>query len=426
MNTIVQILRREIAARGAVPFARFMQLALYCPDSGFYEKKEDSPGRAGSFFTSVSVGPLFGRLLAVQFAQWLDELRSAPAAPRPPLSLVEAGAHDGQLAADILDWLGIHRPEILSQIAYVILEPSPRRQVWQRQTLKKFKQVRWVSSFEDSRFQRLNGIIFSNELLDAMPVRRFGWDARARKWFEWGVTLEGDKFVWTRRRFLPLPQGGEGWDEGAVLASQVHGEGQGLSGRSFRAKADEVRPRELDWMLDVGCWMFDVSGFMMRSSSSSILHLPASLLAVLPDGYTIETCPAAENWWRQAARALRHGRLMTIDYGLTADEFFSPSRTRGTLRAYFRHHATDDLLANPGEQDLTAHVNFSAIQAAGEACGLATEQFPTQGRFLTRILANAVKSGLWEKMKPAEARQFQTLTHPDHLGRAFRVLIQSK
>jgi SAM-dependent MidA family methyltransferase len=149
-------------------------------------------------------------------------------------------------------------------------------------------------------------------------------------------------------------------------------------------------------------------------------------LAVLSDGYTIETCPAAEDWWRGAANVLEHGKLMTIDYGLTADELFLPSRPRGTLRAYFRHHAGDDLLANVGEQDLTAHVNFSAIQAAGESVGLRTEIFSTQSQFLTRILGKASKDNSFGNWNTNQTRQFQTLTHPEHLGRAFRVLVQSR
>ena len=117
---------------------------------------------------------------------------------------------------------------------------------------------------------------------------------------------------------------------------------------------------------------------------------------------------------------------MTIDYGLTGDEIFSPGRTQGTVRAYFRHHASDDLLANAGEQDLTAHVNFSALQAAGESAGLTTESFQTQSQFLTRILEKASKVNSFGEWTSAQARQFQTLTHPEHLGRAFRVLVQTR
>jgi SAM-dependent MidA family methyltransferase len=118
--------------------------------------------------------------------------------------------------------------------------------------------------------------------------------------------------------------------------------------------------------------------------------------------------------------------LMTIDYGLTVNELILPDRTRGTLRAYFRHHASDDVLANVGEQDLTAHVNFSAIQAAGESAGLKTDSFQTQSQFLTQVLGKGLLADSFGQWTPAQARQFQTLTHPEHLGRAFRVLVQSR
>ena len=109
-----------------------------------------------------------------------------------------------------------------------------------------------------------------------------------------------------------------------------------------------------------GVWAWkarNLSGRKFIIRNSAIRN--SQLETVLPDGYIIETSPAAGNWWHQAASVLEHGRLMAIDYGFTADEMFSPSRTSGTLRAYFRHHVTDDLLANVGEQDITAHVNFS-------------------------------------------------------------------
>jgi SAM-dependent MidA family methyltransferase len=230
--------------------------------------------------------------------------------------------------------------------------------------------VRWFDSLDSLKFKiqnsKLTGVIFSNELLDAMPVHRLGWDAAAKKWFEWGVALEGKKFVWAKKQKSEL------------------------------------------------------------NLPSVLRHLPSSLLDVLPDGYTLEMSPAAENWWREAAGSLERGRLMTIDYGLDADELFSPSRLRGTLRAYFRQHVADDLLANAGEQDLTAHVNFPAVQAAGESAGLAPESFSTQAQFLTRILEKVVKDKSFGGWNTSRTRQYQTLTHPEHLGRAFQVLIQFK
>jgi SAM-dependent MidA family methyltransferase len=379
MNTLSEIIRREAAQRGVLSFARFMELTLYCPVHGYYETKKDNPGRHGDFYTSVGVGELFGQLLAFQFAEWLEEVRSAECGVR----IVEAGAHDGQLARDILTWLQLNRPELLDQIEYWIIEPSARRQEWQGETLREFApRVRWFAGFQSllqertchsspaTRHPPLRGVIFSNELLDAMPVHRFGWDAQNKKWFEWGVAVDGEKFAWAKIQPSAFP------------ARHSLGDGGSLQ--------------------------------------------PSALESVLPDGYTIETCPAAESWWREAAGILERGKLMTIDYGLTADELFSPSRTRGTLRAYFRHHAGDDILANIGEQDLTAHVNFSAIQAAGESVGLRTEMFSTQSQFLTGILEKASKDNFLGEWTSAQARQFQTLTHPEHLGRAFRVLVQSR
>jgi SAM-dependent MidA family methyltransferase len=363
MKTLTEILRAEIAAKGVLPFARFMELALYCPDFGYYEQQKDTVGRRGDFYTGVSTGELFGELLAFQFAEWLEELKIA----NRELRIVEAGAHDGKLAKDILNWLQLNRPKIFGQIEYFIIEPSTRRQEWQKETLKNFApRVRWLSRFNDSTIQRFKGIIFSNELLDAFPVQRFGWDAKNKKWFEWGVAIEAEKFVWAK----------------------------------------------------------------ILHPASCILHpeldLPAGLLSVLPDDYTVEISESAKNWWREAANILERGKLLTIDYGLAADELFSPARPNGTLRAYFRQHFADDVLANVGEQDLTAHVNFSAIQKVGEAAGLKTEVFSTQTKFLTQILEKTLKEKSFREWTSRRARQFQTLTHPEHLGRVFKVLVQSR
>jgi SAM-dependent MidA family methyltransferase len=361
MKTLVQLIHSETIARGGVlPFSRFMELALYCPKLGYYETKKDSVGRHGDFYTSASVGDLFGQLLAFQFAEWLEQLKSKSLG----LKIVEVGAHNGQLAMDILAWLQSNRPALFEQLEYCVIEPSATRQEWQRETLKGFNgKVRWLSGFESESF---NGIIFSNELLDAFPVHRLGWDAGQKKWFEWGVTSNAGQFVWLK---IQKP---------------------GL----------ELPPL--------------------------ILNLPASLLEVLPDGFTIEISPVAEEWWRAAAHSLNRGKLMTVDYGLVDDELFLPPRKNGTLRAFFQHHFADDLLARPGEQDLTAHVNFSAIQRAGEDAGLKTDFFSSQAKFLTQIIGKTLKDKTFGEWTPARGRQFQTLTHPEHLGRAFQVLVQSR
>jgi len=352
LNLLTDIIRRETPTGGAISFARFMELALYCPQHGYYERKRDTLGQAGDFYTSVSVGPLFGQLLAFRFASWLEK----PGTDRPQIA--EAGAHDGRLAADILGWLKLNRPGFFARLEYLIIEPSARRRQWQQETLAEFTgTVRWLDSLAGSQ---VNGGIFSNELLDAFPVHRFAWDAIEKKWYEQGVTTENGELAWTR-----------------------------MPDCEFKSPNPELEP-------------------------------------VLPDGFVVETCPAATAWWMQAANSLVAGKLLTIDYGLTAEELFRPEHYNGTLRAFHRHRASDDLLDKAGEQDLTAHVNFSTIQAAGESAGLKTEDFLTQPQFLTRILAEAVKDKSFTGLDAKQVRQFQTLTHPEHLGRAFRVLVQTK
>jgi SAM-dependent MidA family methyltransferase len=233
--------------------------------------------------------------------------------------------------------------------------------------------IRWFDSWKELPRCGVRGIIFSNELLDAMPVHRLGWDARSKTWFEWGVCAQGERFVWKK-----LPTG--------------------------RVPLDALPPTRVpNWP-----------------------ELPAGLTAVFPDGFRTEICPAAVEWWRQAATALERGWLLTLDYGLTAEQFISPERAEGTLRAYHRHQPSADLLASPGEQDLTAHVNLTALQEAGESAGLTTEGVFSQGKFLTRIAQTTWRdepgSAAWT---PARARQLQTLTHPEHLGR-FKLLIQTR
>jgi SAM-dependent MidA family methyltransferase len=331
-----------------------MELALYCPNFGYYERAQSSPGRKGDFFTSVSTGPLFGEMLAWQFAEWSKEL------PAGSWQILEAGALDGQLAADTLRWLREHRPALYARVEYLILEPSARLRERQKETLARFP-AKWLETWDRVPNSGVSGVVFGNELLDAMPVHRLGWNASSRKWFEWGVALERDEFAWAKT---------------------------GLSG------------------------------------AVKLPSLPDELLGVLPDGFTTEVCPAATEWWRRAARALQRGKLVTFDYGLEAHDFWTPQRNEGTLRAYFRHHSNSELLGRAGEQDLTAHVNFTALREAGENEGLTTESFTDQARFLSERLKSGC--GPWENWSPAQVRQFQTLTHPEHLGAAFKVLVQSR
>lgn len=355
-----------------------MELALYCPEYGYYEKEGDTIGRSGDYYTSVSVGKLFGELLGLQFAQWLkagaepkNGAEMSRSSAEQQVRIVEAGAHDGQLAEDILSWFRREEPRLYERAEYWIAEPSAARCQRQRARLGGFEgKVRWVTDLRkmaEMQGAGLCGIIFANELLDAFPVHRLGWDAEKRDWYEWGVDFKGGAFVWRRLAENATRQ---------VLAQSV--------------------------------------------------NLPEALLGVLPHGFIVEVCPAARVWWQQAARLLRCGKLLTLDYG--SEEPLSPERAGGSLRAYYRHQPSCDLLARPGEQDLTANVEFQALIVVGETEGLRTEAFITQEQFLTPL---ALKASHTHGTTPGDwlrryRRQLQTLTHPTLLGRAFRVLVQAR
>jgi SAM-dependent MidA family methyltransferase len=146
----------------------------------------------------------------------------------------------------------------------------------------------------------------------------------------------------------------------------------------------------------------------------------------LAEGWVVEVAPAAVEWWQQAARALRQGYLLAADYGRDSPggEFSGP---RGTLRAFRSHRLEDDVLQKPGEQDITAHVPWGLIRAAGEEAGLSTLEFMEQGRWLSRILGETAAAGVpLPAWSPAEVRQFHTLSHPGYLGAKFQVLVQTK
>lgn len=373
MTTAADLIRHEIRQRGPISFVDYMGLALYAADAGYYERP-GRVGRDGDFFTSVSVGRLFSELVAFQIREWLCAMeKRVSRAAVPKWQLVECGANDGVLGVEVLEALQKSSGNDLRPVELVLLEPSPTRRRWQEETVSRRREgsgkelpVRWCKDWDE--LGTVHGVIFSNELLDAFPCHRVAWDATGRRWREMGVGLEGDRFVWT-----PLESPGN-----PEISADPH------------------------------------------------LNLPDGLLDVLPDGFATELNPAASDWWRAAANSLEEGWLLAFDYGLTREEFFMPQRADGTLRAYSKHRLKPDVLDRPGEQDLTAHVNFTAIEQAGIAAGLTTDAFDFQGRFLTRSAQKvwaAPGAVPWDASRIA---QFKTLVHPEHMGRSFRVLAQRR
>ncbi|MGI8603988.1 MAG: class I SAM-dependent methyltransferase [Verrucomicrobiales bacterium] len=361
-GSLADDIRCEIASSGPIRFSRYMELCLYHPQYGFYTRRKGRLGREGDFFTSVSVGPVFGQLLADYIVQqW--ERQGRP----KPFSLIEQGAHDGRLAADILDELSRMAPVLFETLSYIIIEPLSTLEVWQRDQLAPWgSRVRWVRWPYTLSEDPVTGVFFANELLDSFPVDRFRFNED--HWHELLVGLQ--------------PDGAMGWIDGDVVD-----------------RADTNNPAMPFPRLD-------------RSTQ-------------FPPGYTTEFCSVIRPWLVSAAATLSQGAVLIIDYGREAEDYYAPHRTEGTLRGYRAHQRCDDPFSAPGETDITADVNFTEVIDAAREISLDSRPLERQEAFLTRLARDRLRE-ITEPPTTPEARQwlrqFQTLTHPGIMGSSFRVL----
>lgn len=346
------LLRDRIRGAGPITFAEFMTAALYEPELGYYAKGSRQVGRGGDFFTSVSVGSLFGELLARRFLRaWRDS--GQPTAWR----IIECGAHDGKLAADVLRALRELDSAAFAALEYVIPEPLAHLQAAQRQTLAGFlPNVRLIADAAELASRPLPGVAFGNELLDALPFHIVEWNGR--QWHECrvGLSSAGD-FIWARENITD-----------PALSSALVPMGEGF-----------------------------------------------------PPGYRTEIRTCFADFLIPLARALNDGLMIWADYGFARDDYYHPARSSGTLRTFSKHRAGEDPLACPGEADITAHVDFTILAETAAALGGRITSFRNQGAWITE---NAREWLLSQEGKPHPAllRQFQTLTHPAHLGGSFHFI----
>ncbi|MCE0496448.1 MAG: SAM-dependent methyltransferase [Methylacidiphilales bacterium] len=363
MTELEEIIRAEIRREGSLRFERFMDLALYDPGHGYYGKAGGAAriGRRGDFFTSVSVGPLFGRLLARQFFQMWEMLG------RPvPFWLIEQGANDGRLAVDILEWCRSAIPAFFEAVRYAIVEPSgiARKQQQNAMGTVNPELAALVTEWESPvslAAEKPVGVFFSNELVDAFPVRvvRF----QSGQW---------------RERYVVLADGALGWSDFAIEDHEV-------------------------------------------------LEVMSGLPLPLVEGYTTEINLRARRWMAELGRALTRGYVVTLDYGFPASAYYADFRVGGTLTAHMNHRRTEEVLADPGSRDITAHVDFTALAQAGEKAGLTTLGFVDQQHFLMGIAHDELSEKEGPRVGIAESvRVWHTLTHPNHLGARFHALLQAK
>ena len=357
----------EIARHGGwLSFARYMEMALYEPGLGYYSNPGQVFGAAGDFVTAPELTPLFGATLARQVSPWLKD----PALAGSGQVVLEVGGGSGMLAAQLLnalDNVGHH------EVRYLILELSAERREHQRQTLKSLApglmdRVGWLETFPES----FAGVVVANELLDAMPVQLFEWQADAEAELqEMGVTWVDGQFAWA-----PHPAD-------AVLTETV------------AALRNRLGPEGAQW------------------------HSP----------YRSEICPAQQAWMRTLADCMTAGVVMLLDYGFAAPEYYHPQRDQGTLMCHYRHRSHADPFLWPGLSDITAHVDFTALARAATAEGFSLVGYTSMAAFL-------LNAGLLDELADlprepesfwfAQAQAVQQLISEAEMGELFKVIAFEK
>ena len=354
---LAKALEAELA-RGPMPFRRFMELALYHPEGGYYAQPRPRAGAAGDFLTSPHQSPWFGRLAARQL-QALWERMGEPAS----FPVLEYGAGEGWLAHDILEGAQALEPAFRGAIRYTPVEQGPAARERLRERLAPWPaSVRFPDSSPDQWMpgKDFEGAVLAHEFLDALPVHLL---------IQAGGGL--------RERHVERRGEGLAFCEGPLSDSRLEG------------------------------W-FDQLGVK------------------LAPGQRAEACPAAAEWVQAIASKLRRGAILIWDYGYSARVLYGEERREGTLRGYRRHTLVPDVLARPGEMDLTAHVDFTALLQTAEGAGLRLGGFTDQTHFLLGLGLPEALEGAAGPDAPRERRAVMGLLDPGGLGSAIKVMLLTK
>jgi SAM-dependent MidA family methyltransferase len=360
---LIELIRKTIRSRGPVSFAWFMEQALYHPRHGYYSSGRCAIGRAGDYFTSVSVGPLFGKLLAAQFAEMWEKL-GRPA----DFTIVEQGAHHGEFASDVLAAAQKKWPEFFSAMRYRIIEPFSVLRERQARALSSFEaKVEWRNSLEN--LEPFVGVHFSNELFDALPVH--------------------------------------------LICSR--GRGAGLTGKPG-----------MPWRERLVDLQDDEFVFVNQPISDPVLLARLPGLPSRPAGYATEVNLAALDLIESISRRLERGFVLAIDYGYPREEYYTTSRTDGTLRCRARHRVVSSPFEEIGHADIATHVEWTSVAERAQKWGLRIAGFTDQHHFITGIISELMRDEFEETGAPATRRGLQTLLHPELLGVSFQFLALEK
>jgi SAM-dependent MidA family methyltransferase len=361
-----------IGREGPIPFSRYMEMCLYEPGLGYYARAREQFGKAGDFYTSSDVHALYGRLLCRQF----DEMWRAMGSP-VQLDFIELGPGRGLFALDVLDWAQKKFPDFAAAIRYRLVETSEylRTRLAERMAdyLGKGQGSIYASLEEAAADSGESLIVFGNEFFDALPVEI--------------VTARGEIRV--------------------TVDATGH----------FAETTVPARPEVLEY-LD----RYAVHPHAAESTEADSL----------PDFHArttrVEAPLAAQDWMNRitAVFASRRGFAVFVDYGYTRAQQLA-GRHLDTLMTYRQHTASPDPYQAPGEQDITTHVNFTALRAVAEHACLKHLGLVTQAEFLMGIgeqneFADAFSEAELPQERAKIAMQLKHLVTPAGLGEIFQVM----
>lgn len=350
---LIQRIYQQIQHQGAISFANYMERALYEPGLGYYSAGSIKFGDKGDFITAPEISPWFGQCIAAQCQPVLATI--------PQSCILEFGAGTGKLAAELLTTLSQ-----LNQLPhrYYILEISAELRQRQKLTLMErcpdlINSVEWL---DELPAQPIKGIILANEVLDAMPVRRFyAEDSNIEEYY---VNCDGNQFSWTKQ---PIT---------------------------------------------------NETGFLDR-----IQHLQQHFFG--PEPYTSEINLWLPAWLKSLNQTLAQGLVLLIDYGFAAQEYYLPQRNQGTLMCHYRHHSHSDPLILTGLQDITAHVDFSWTAECAHSAGFTIAGYTTQANFLLNCGIDKLYTSAFSmdaKQQVLASQQLQKLLFPHEMGEIFKVM----
>ncbi len=361
-DRLVALLREEIAAQGPMPFSRYMERCLYAPGLGYYSAGSTKLGAEGDFVTAPELGELFARCVVNHIKPGLGTLGDQA-------DMLELGGGSGAFAEAAL--LALDKAGTAPR-RYLILEPSADLRERQRERLQSAlpaslaERVEWLDRPPEASWR---GVLFANEVIDALPTTRFA--IRAGEVFEEHVDITNDnRLVVTDR------------------------------------PADQL-----------------VAG--------AVRHVEQSLGRRLDDGYRSEILPQLPYWLQAVAGTLEAGLMLFVDYGYPRREYYHPERRDGTLRAHYRHRAHADPFFRPGLQDLTASVDFTALAEAGHHAGFELAAYAPQAQFLIagdlqQAFDDAHAETADEKQRYALAQEVKQLTLPGMMGESFQAMMLSR